>query len=137
MLEREMKKLLGLVLVTVLAAGCATKIEQARNNIQRMWRIDKVFENGQEVTSSYTATRANYRIYFDGDNTFEEVYQQFAGGENVTVTGSWEFSDNASLLTLTSANQSRIYAIDKLDEDELNITDRSSNNERRIEFVPN
>lgn len=137
MLEREMKKLLGLVLVTVLAAGCATKIEQARNNIQRMWRIDKVFENGQEVTSSYTATRANYRIYFDGDNTFEEVYQQFASGENVTVTGSWEFSDNASLLTLTSANQSRIYAIDKLDEDELNITDRSSNNERRIEFVPN
>lgn len=132
-----MKKVIGIVLVVVLAVGCATKIEQARNNIQRMWRIDKVFENGQDVTSSYTSTRANYRIYFDGDNTFEEVYQQFAGGENVTVTGSWEFSDNASLLTLTSANQSRIYAIDKLDEDELNITDRSSNNERRIEFVPN
>ena len=121
----------------MIVAGCATKEEQARTNIQRSWRIDKVFENGQEVTSSYTATRANYRIYFDGDNTFEEVYQQFSGGDNVTVTGIWEFSDNASLLTLTDNNQSRLYAIDKLDEDELNISDRNSNNDRKIEFVPN
>lgn len=132
-----MKKALGVLLVVMIAAGCATKEEQARTNIQRSWRIDKVFENGQEVTSSYTATRANYRIYFDGDNTFEEVYQQFSGGDNVTVTGIWEFSDNASLLTLTDNNQSRLYAIDKLDEDELNISDRNSNNDRKIEFVPN
>ena len=132
-----MKKALGVLLVVMIVAGCATKEEQARTNIQRSWRIDKVFENGQEVTSSYTATRANYRIYFDGDNTFEEVYQQFSGGDNVTVTGIWEFSDNASLLTLTDNNQSRLYAIDKLDEDELNISDRNSNNDRKIEFVPN
>jgi hypothetical protein len=131
-----MKKLLFL-LVVLVGVGCATQEEQARTNIQNTWRIDKVFENGQEVTSTYLNTRVNYRISFDGNNGFVEVYKQFAGGDDITVVGTWSFSDKATQLILADNAQSRVYQIDKLDEDELNITDQGSNNDRMIHFVPN
>lgn len=132
-----MRKTILFLMVVMVGVGCATKEEQARTNIQNTWRIDKVFENGQEVTSTYTSTRVNYRITFDGNNGFVEVYQQFSGGDNVTVAGSWSFSDKATQLILSDNNQARVYTIDKLDEDELNVTDQGSSNDRMIEFVPN
>ena len=133
----KMKKYIVFLLVVMVGVGCATKEEQARTNIQRTWRISKVFENGQDVTSTYTSTRANYRITFDGNNGFVEVYQQFSGGDDVTITGSWDFSDKATQLILSDNNQTRVYRIEKIDEDELNITDQGSSNDRMIEFVPN
>lgn len=132
-----MRKSIFFLMVVMIGVGCATKEEQARTNIQGTWRIDKVFEDGQEVTTAYLSTRANYRITFDGNNGFVEVYQQFAGGDDVTVVGTWSFSDKATQLILADNNQSRVYRIEKIDEDELNVTDQGSSNDRMIEFVPN
>ena len=131
-----MKKSLLFLLVVMIGVGCATKEEQARTNIQGTWRIELVTENGLDVTTEYMSTRVNYRITFDGDNGFIEIYQQFVGGDDVVINGSWDFSDKATQLILTDNNQSRVFTIDKLDEDELNVTDQGSNNNRKIEFVP-
>lgn len=132
-----MRGMIVLLAVVLMTLGCATKEEQARTDILGEWRIEVVFEDGQDVTSDYTNTRVNYRISFDNNSSFQENYQVFAGGDNVTVNGSWDLSDKATKLTLSGNNQVRVYQIDKLDEDELNVTDLSSNNDRLIEFVPN
>ena len=124
-------------MVTMVSVGCATKLERARTDIQRTWRIAFVSENGQDVTVQYTSTRNNYRVTFDNDNNFQEVYQQFVGGDEITVNGSWDFSDQATQLTMVDDNGTRVYQIDKLDDDELNVTDLGSNNDRMIQFVPN
>lgn len=133
----NMRKSIFYVIVALVAVGCATALEQARTNIQGTWRIEKVIENGQEVTADYTSTRVNYRIAFDGNNGFVETYQQFSGGDEITISGAWDFSDKATQLILTDNNQSRIYTIDKLDDNELNLTDKTTTIDRQIEFVPN
>lgn len=127
-------RITAFLLIVMISVGCATKEERARTNIQGTWRISNVFEAGQDITAQYTQTRVNYRITFDGNNGFVEVYQQFNGGDDITVAGTWDFSDSATQLTLATSSQSRIYSIDKLDEDELHITDLSSSNDRQIQF---
>jgi hypothetical protein len=131
-----MKNLSLFLLVVMIGVGCATNEEQARTDIQGTWKIDLVTENGQDVTSAYMSTRVNYRITFDGDNGFIEIYQQFVGGDNVVINGSWDFSDKATQLILTDNNQSRVFSIDKLDEDELNLTDQGSNDNRKLQLIP-
>lgn len=136
----EMKSLLNSVSVIIVAgmivSGCATKDEKARNNIQGSWQIEFVSENGQDVTAEYTSTLVNYRITFDNNGGFVERYQQTAGGDEIVTPGTWIFTDNSTQLTLTSNGQNRLYRIDKLDEDELNVTDVGSTNNRMIQFVP-
>ena len=135
-----MKSLLNNVLVIIVAGmivpGCATKDEKARDNIQGSWRIEFVSENGQEVTGEYTATLVNYRITFDNNSGFVERYQQTAGGDELIIDGTWTFTDNSTQLTLTSDGQNRFYRIEKLDEDELDVTDLGSSNERLIQLRP-
>ena len=132
-----MSRVVAFLLVMMVSAGCATKLERARNNIQGTWRIDKVLENGQDITTAYLSNRVNYRITFDGDNGFQERYLLFAGGDEVNVSGTWDFSNNAEQLTLADGNQSRIYQVDRLEEGVFNVTDRTTNNARQIEFRPN
>lgn len=131
-----MRRLSLFLLVVMIGVGCATKEEQARTDIQGTWKIDLVTENGQDVTAAYMSTRVNYRITFDGDNGFIEIYQQFVGGDDVVINGSWDFSDKATQLILTDNNQSRVFSIDKLDDDELNLTDQGSNDNRKLQLIP-
>lgn len=124
-------------LVIMVGVGCATKLERARNNLQGTWRINKVLEDGQDITSSYLSNRVNYRITFGGDNEFTERYLLFAGGDEVSISGNWDFSNNAEQLTLSDGNQSRIYEVNQIDEGILDITDRTTSATRQIEFRPN
>ncbi|MFT6760286.1 MAG: hypothetical protein ACJATS_001471, partial [Psychroserpens sp.] len=62
-----MKQLIGLLMIAVIATGCATKDEKARTNLTQVWRVSKVLENGADVTSSYTNSRVTYRLSFDGN----------------------------------------------------------------------
>ena len=124
-------------LVMMVGVGCATKLERARNNLQGTWRINKVLEDGQDITSSYLSNRVNYRITFGGDNEFTERYLLFAGGDEVSISGNWDFSNNAEQLTLSDGNQSRIYEVNQIDEGILDITDRTTSATRQIEFRPN
>lgn len=136
-MKNTMTRVVAFMLVMMVSVGCATKLERARNNIQGTWRIDKVLENGQDITTAYLSNRVNYRITFDGDNGFQERYLLFAGGDEVNVSGTWDFSNNAEQLTLADGNQSRVYQVDRLEEGVFNVTDRTTNNARQIEFRPN
>lgn len=131
-----MKKLIGFLVIVAISTGCATREERARTDLTQVWRISKVLENGSDVTNNYTSTRISYRISFDGNGTFFESYFPFSGANEVSVSGTWFFSDGISKLSLDDSNQARIYQIDLLEEDKFNITDLGSNNERQIEFVP-
>ncbi len=131
-----MKKFVAILLVVMVGVGCATKDERARNNISKTWRISKVFQNGNDVTESYLETRANYRIKFNSSGSFEESYSPFSGGTTENITGTWVFSDGTNKVTLTDNSQTRVYQINELDKDVLNIKDLGSTNNREIQFVP-
>lgn len=131
-----MKKLIGFLMIAAIATGCATKEEKARTNLTQVWRISKVLENGSDVTTSYKSTRISYRLSFDGNGSFFESYFPFSGANEISVSGSWFFSDGINKLSLDDNNQARIYQIDLLEEEKFNITDLGSSNERQIEFVP-
>ena len=66
----SMKKVVALFLIALVGVGCATKVEQARNNITQTWQISKVFANGQDITATYTDTYGDYRITFDRGGNF-------------------------------------------------------------------
>ena len=131
-----MRNLIAILLVVMISSGCATKDEKARKNIAQTWRISKVFQDGIDVTATYTNTRQEYRLSFNNNGTFTETYLPFSGSAPVNVSGSWVFSDGIKKVTITDDNQTRLYQVDELDEDNFNITDLGSTNEREIQFVP-
>jgi len=131
-----MRNLIAVLLVVMVSVGCATKDEKARTNISQTWIISKVFQNGNDVTSTYLDTRQEYRITFSNNGTFAESYRQFSGGAPINIPGTWVFSDGVNKVTLTDNNQTRVYQVDELEEDNFNITDLGSTNNREIQFVP-
>ena len=132
-----MIRAIAFLMVMVLAAGCATKDEKARTNIARTWRISKVFQNGSDVTTSYLDTHVDYKISFTNSGSFQEDYRPFSGGDLLTVTGTWDFSDGSSKITLVDNNRTRLFSVDALDEDNFNVTDLGSSTNREIQFIPN
>lgn len=131
-----MKKLVAILMVVMVSAGCATKDEQARNNISKTWQISKVFQNGSEVTTSYLETHVDYRLQFTASGSFTERYQPGSGETQFNISGTWVFSDGINKITLTDGNQTRVFSIDALDKEVLNIKDLGSTNNREIQFVP-
>jgi hypothetical protein len=131
-----MRKLIAILLVVMVSAGCATKDEKARTNISKTWRISKVFQNGNDVTTTYLETHEDYRLKFTNTGNFQETFKPFSGGDPISVSGSWFFSDGIKKVTLSDGNQTRVYQVDQLDEDNFNITDLGSTNNREILFVP-
>lgn len=131
-----MRNLIVVLLVIMVSTGCATKDEKARTNIAGTWRISKVYQNGNDITDTYLDTRPNYRIKFTNGGDFQETYSPFSGGTPISVSGAWVFSDGINKVTLTDANQTRVYQVDELSEDNFNITDLGSTNKREIHFVP-
>ncbi|MDP6909341.1 MAG: DUF5004 domain-containing protein [Flavobacteriales bacterium] len=130
------KKILILLAVAVFSAGCATKLEKARTNISRTWQISKVYENGQDVTAVFLLGFGQYRIHFDNGGDFVENYYPFSGADQLTVTGTWVFSDGINKITLTDNNQTRVYQVDRLDEDHLNVTDLGSSDNTELHMIP-
>jgi hypothetical protein len=131
-----MKRLLALAMVALVWGGCATKEETARTNLERSWRIDKVFENGSDVTTTYTSTHQQYRISFFSDGSYNETYYPYSGAPLADISGTWLFTDGIRKLTLNDNAQSRVFQIDKLEKNALNLTNLSSNNGRVFNFVP-
>lgn len=131
-----MRSFIAVLLVVMVIAGCATRDEKARNNISNTWRISKVFQNGNDVTESYLESRVDYRISFTRSGEFQENYAPFSGGEPISISGNWVFSDGINKITLTDANLTRVYQVDELSEDNFNVTDQGSSNGREIQFVP-
>lgn len=131
-----MKKFIVLLLIAAINTGCQTKLEKARTNIARTWKVSMVFEGGQDETATFLNTFGNYVIQFNSSGGFEETYDPFSNGDPLTITGTWSFSDGISKFTLTDGNQSRVYRIDLLDENHLNVTDLGSNNETELQLIP-
>ncbi|MCF8276327.1 MAG: hypothetical protein K9J17_06275 [Flavobacteriales bacterium] len=132
-----MRKTVMFLLVTMASIGCATKLEQARTHIAQTWTISKVFTNGQDVTSSYLDVHVNYTLNFGSTGQFTEMFKPSVGENLVTNTGSWDFSDGINQVTMSDNNQTRVFKVNRLDEDHFNVTDLGSSNERQFEFVPN
>ena len=131
-----MKKVLVFMLGVIISTGCATKLEQARTNITQSWQMSKVYENGQDVTVTFLVGLGDYRISFDNGGGFVETYYPFSGAALATVTGTWVFSDGINKITLTDNNQTRVYQIDRIDEDHFNLTDLGSNDNTELQLIP-
>ncbi len=131
-----MKKIIVLLFVAALSTGCATKLEKARTNLARTWQVSKVYEDGEDETTAFLQSFANYSIKFSSGGDFVENYNPFNGSIELEVTGTWVFSDGINKITLTDDNQTRIYQVDLLDEDHLNVTDLGSNNDTELQLIP-
>jgi hypothetical protein len=134
-----MKRILGAILLTisVVGTGCQTTLDAARTDIERTWRISKVFRNGTDDTSNYIASRSDYTIQFSGAGNFVEAY--FPSGLNTPfqVAGTWIINGSVTQLSLTDQNQSRVFRIDQLSETNFDLSDLGSQDDLEIKLVPN
>ena len=129
-----MKRFIGFLLVAAIFTGCATKEEKARTNLTQVWKVHKVLENGNDVTANFNNSQVEYRMSFDNNGSFLETYS--FNSNQVSVNGTWFFSDGINKISLEDSNQSCIYQVNLLDENQFNITDLGSSSDRLVEFVP-
>lgn len=134
-----MKRILGAILLTVVTVGtgCQTKLDQARTDLERTWRINKVFRNGVDDTSAYLNSREDYTLQFSGGGSFLEQYYPSGLGTLFQVNGTWVINGSVTQLTMTDQNQSRVFTVDQLSATNLDLTDQGSQDDLEIKMVPN
>jgi len=130
-----MKNFLVLIAIVATSIGCQTKLEKARINMIRTWKVDMAFQGGQDVTSTFLSGFGNYTIHFNGDGEFTETYNPF-GGQLVTIDGGWEFSDGISKFKLVESNRTRVYQIETLEKNALNVTDLGTIDGIELKMIP-
>lgn len=134
-----MKRIVGAILltITVVGTGCQTKLDAARTSLERTWRISKVYRNGADDTSAYTASRSDYTIQFSNAGSFFEEYVPSGLNTPFQISGTWIINGSVTQLSLTDNNQSRIFRIDRLTDLNLDLTDLGSNDDLELKLVPN
>ena len=130
-----MKNVLLVLTIALLAVGCKKEEETAKDNLSITWQISKVYEDGNDVTTTYLIGLDDYRLEFESDGDFIEQYKPL-GGVQATVLGTWEFSNGVSSLILMDDNGSRLYDIARLDAEHLNLIDKNNGEDTEIHMVP-
>jgi hypothetical protein len=105
----NMKKLIKLSLIAALGlvvafAGCkkyedgpAFSLASAKSRVVNEWKMEKVIENGVDVTSAYAALSPGFSIEFKKDNTYAISYFGFT----LSTAGKWDFDSNKENLLMT------------------------------------
>lgn len=91
-----MKKLLPVLLLLVMAAGC-NKEKIYTDNLQGDWEVYKYLLYNVDRTTLYNTQYPGYKITFSGSN-FTETY---GTPDTTTITGSYVFEDNDEKIVLS------------------------------------
>lgn len=130
------RPLFALFALAVLAwPACRNQETTLRDAIERTWRMDRVFTNGQDVTQTHNAAFADYRISFTRSGGFTEQYNAF-GAVPTTRTGTWEFYNDFNNIKLIETSITRFYGIVKLEDANFILTEQSGSNDNRYELKP-
>lgn len=90
-----MKKLLPVLLLLVIAAGC-NKEKVYTENLQGEWEVYKYLLYNVDRTTLYNSQYPSYRITFSGSNYTES----YVMGDTATVNGTFSFADNDEKIVL-------------------------------------
>jgi len=134
------KKLLLIIVALVFTfAGCkkyedgpTISLLPKKWRVDNTWKIDKVLENGQDVTSAYNAILPGYTMEMKKDNTYTDNY---TGGS--ASTGKWAFDSKKESITMTpdGGSSATTLKILKLKNSEMWLTDNDPNTPTEIHYV--
>lgn len=101
-----MKKLLPVLLLLVIAAGC-NKEKIITDNLNGEWEVYKYLLYNVDRTNLYNTQYPGYRITFSG-TSFTETYGSVdtTSNDTTTITGTYAFADNDEKLVFTHINYS-------------------------------
>jgi hypothetical protein len=123
-----MKKFSGILFVALALAmvlpackkyedGPTISLRTKSSRVVNTWSIDKVYNDGVDITTAYLSFQQDYKIEFKDDGTFVQSWLQ--GGVNVSYTGDWEFNSDKTGLKITENGVSSEWTILRLKNDEL------------------
>lgn len=104
-----MKKLLPVLLLLIIAAGC-NKEKVYTDNLQGEWEVYKYLLYNVDRTVLYGNQYPGYRITFSGSN-FTETYGSI---DTTTVAGTYAFADNDEKIVLAHISYTYSYPQDSL-----------------------
>ncbi|MDD5570277.1 MAG: hypothetical protein PHD97_03880 [Bacteroidales bacterium] len=141
---KNLKVLTILFLATLVSfTGCKKYDEgplispfSKKMRLTNKWCIDKVIENGVDVTSAWvTAYSDSYSIEFKKDNSTTETW-----ANNAMTTGTWQFISKKEKLAISSVNATshatKDYTIKRLTNNELWLIDESEADRPEVHYKP-
>ncbi|MBP8114104.1 MAG: hypothetical protein KAY50_02045 [Chitinophagaceae bacterium] len=102
-----MKKIVGILILSVLFSGCKKTIEQVQEDLvlkamtDGQWRITNFINNGTTISADY----ANYKFQYFSNKTVDAIKNGI-----VEKTGTWD--GNASTMTTSANFTGAIYPLD-------------------------
>lgn len=90
------KKLLSLLVVLVVIAGCS-KEKTYKDNLNGTWEVYKYLLNNTDKTSTFTAQHPGYKISFTNDGKFTELV---TNPDSSFVYGTYSFIENDEKIRL-------------------------------------
>lgn len=90
------KKLLSILLVLVLIAGCS-KQKTYKENLEGTWEVYKYLLRNVDKTLQFQSENPNYTITFTSSGAFTEF---MTNPDSVYITGTYTFKDNDEKILL-------------------------------------
>ena len=97
--------------------GPTISLRSKKSRVVNKWAVDKVFNDGVDITATYLSYQQGFRIEFKDDGTFLQSWLQ--GNVNVNFTGDWKFNSDKTGLILTENGVDTEVTILRLKNDEL------------------
>ncbi|TXC81666.1 lipocalin family protein [Luteibaculum oceani] len=134
------KNLIYLLAFTLFAVSCSkyedgpvVSLIPKKDRITNYWKVEKAYEDGNDVTSSYE----QYELELRNDNsaTLQARYSGNAGTIIFETDGTWEFQNGKSDLKLDYENDEadETYIILRLTQEELWLLSKGDDVELRLE----
>ncbi len=106
--------------------GPGISFRTAKNRLVNIWQIEKVYDNGTEVTNDFKSTFPNWTLEMTKDMDYTLSYSTFVG--TYKETGDWELLENGTKLNLRKdGTGTNVWKIKRLTSSELWATQQQSN----------
>ena len=93
------KKLLSLLLIIVLVAGCS-KQKIYKDNLNGVWQVYKYLLYNVDKTNLFNTQHPGYSISFTNDGKFSEL---LVNPDSAYVNGTYSFADNDEKIVLENS----------------------------------
>jgi hypothetical protein len=116
--------------------GPALSLRTKKSRLAGDWTLDKVFYNGQDVTSQYTSGGTTWKLTIDKGGSWTETVTSSVGTS--TDKGSWEFVEKKEQLKMVTDGSTDTdgdtSTIVKLKNKELWLESKSGSNTTRTQL---
>lgn len=129
---------MSLAVLAFLFVGCkkyedgpTISLSSKKSRVVNVWEVEKVMDNGIDVTQAYLAFFPGFSIEMKKDNTYIITY---TGSSNAT-TGTWDFDSNKeNLITTPTGGTAQTAKINRLTGKELWVTETDGSDITEIHY---